>query len=243
MAYLNVLLPVYNEQERLESGIARAAAYLDTILPGDYVLTIVDNASIDATESIARRLAAERDSVRYLRITEKGVGAAFRAGVAANDSPIVGYMDVDLSTDIAHLAQVVEIFRGRPDVGMVNGSRWSEESQTRGRTPLRNFTSHGLTFVLKHALAMEASDAICGFKFFRAEVVERLIGEADCSENGWFFIIELLLRAERDGICVVELPVRWDDDHRSTVRVAHQVHEYLTQIRRLRRQFRAEGLL
>lgn len=207
---------------------------------GGYKITIVDNASIDATQLIAARLVEEIPAVEYLHVTEKGVGAAIRAGIAVNECPIVSYMDVDLSTDLCHIAEMMTIFGNNPDVSMANGSRWNKASDTAGRKWYRNVTSHGLSFVLHIVLGMRATDAICGFKFFRKPTADRLVQMADDEENGWFFIIEMLLRAERSGMQVYELPVRWRDDHDSTVDVVGVIRNYLHHIWRLRRVFKEE---
>lgn len=240
MKYINILFPVYNERLRLENGIRKTVIYMDQILKDRYQLTIIDNASNDETPDIARKLCREFSQVCYIRLDEKGVGVAFREGVAVNELPIVGYMDVDLSTDLKHLKEVIEIFESDLDVGMVNGSRWNKKSDTRGRKWYRNLTSNGLTLLLKMTLGLKASDSICGFKFFRKDTVEALIKEAGQEENGWFYIIELLLRAERNGVKVIELPVHWEDDYNSTVKVFRLIQNYCVQIIKLRKKFRQE---
>lgn len=238
---LNILLPVFNEEKRLERGVHETVAYFDSIGFDDYLLTIVDNASTDQTQTIAEELSKEFPQVQYLRIEEKGVGAAFRKGVKANDAPIVGYMDIDLSTDIKHLRDMLNIFEQNEEVGMVNGSRWAGASDASGRKWYRNITSNGLTWLLKAVLSMQASDAICGFKFFRKDLVEDLIRQADDTENGWFYIIELLIRAEQSGAVVYELPVHWEDDsENSKVEVIPLVKNYCQQIARLRSNFKNE---
>lgn len=242
MPTLNILFPVYNEENRLENGIKKTDKYLSEETGIDYILTIVDNGSSDRTEEIARTLCVEMPQrVQYIKISEKGVGAAFRAGVAANRSDIVGYMDVDLSTDIHHLMQTYELFRENRSVDMVNASRWSRQSTTTGRKFYREITSAGLMCLLKVIFSLKATDAICGFKFYRKEVAEQLISEAGASTNGWFYLIELLIRAERDGLNIVELPVRWiDDTENSTVHTCSLIMEYLRQIIRLKRRLRRE---
>lgn len=242
MPTLNILFPVYNEENRLEKGIRKTEEFLSEMTNINYILTIVDNGSGDRTEEIAHTLCAEMPQrVQYMKIFEKGVGAAFRAGVAANQCDIVGYMDIDLSTDIHHLTQMYNIFLEKRSVDMVNASRWSRQSDTSGRKIYRNMTSIGLVYLLKLAFGMKASDAICGFKFYRRETAETLIAKAGASTNGWFYIIELLIRAEREGMNIVELPVRWiDDTKNSTVHTGSLIMEYLRQIVRLKRQLRLE---
>lgn len=237
---LNILLPVYNEERRLEKGVRETDRYLSGETEIPYVLTIVDNGSTDRTEEIAQSLCAElSEHVRYTRIAEKGVGAAFRAGVAANECDLVGYMDIDLSTDIRHIPQMYAAFCTEPPADMVNASRWSKQSDSSGRKFYRNITSIGLVWLLKLVFRMRASDAICGFKFFRKECAEALIAEAGAGTNGWFYLIELLIRAERRRMKVIELPVRWvDDSKNSTVHTFSLIKEYLHQIISLRCRLR-----
>lgn len=240
--FLNILLPVYNEERRIEHGVTGTIEYLESIGFTDYMITIEDNASADRTQEIAEDLCRRYSQVHYDRLSIKGVGVAFKNGVAGNTCDVVGYMDIDLSTDIRHLGQVIDIFRSQSDVQMVNGSRWSKESDTTGRKWYRNLSSYGLTFMLKTFLKMKASDSICGFKFFRKDFVEELISESG-DEPGWFYIIELLLRGERKPARIYELPVHWADDYDSKVDYIKVIKNYLSNIRRLRRQFRKEGIL
>lgn len=236
MHSINILFPVYNEEDRLERGILITKEYIAKALADvDITLTIVDNASTDKTQEIAERLSRENPDVSYIRIAEKGVGAAFRAGIRDNTAEIVGYMDVDLSTDLKALYVMKRVFEEHPEVMMVNASKQAKGAKMIGRPWYRNITSKGLTMVMKAELGMKASDAICGFKFFRKEFVEELIAESDASENGWFFIIELLIRAERSEGRVAELPVIYTEAEGGHVDVIKQTADYLKNIRKLRR--------
>ena len=237
---INLLFPVLNERLRLQSGIERTMSYLKENVDIPYQVTILDNGSTDETPEIAKALEEKYAEVTYIRLEERGVGIAFRNGILRNTCTVVGYMDIDLSTDVRHLQDVLVAFED-DQVFMVNGSRWTKESDANGRKWYRNITSNGLTWLLRISLKMQASDAICGFKFFRKEFVEQLIDQADASENGWFYIIELLLRAERSGQKVYELPVHWEDDSsNSKVEVIPLIRNYCQQIARLRSSFKDE---
>ena len=237
MPSFNIIFPVYNEEKRLEAGIRKTIDFLKKEMPKEEVrLTIVDNASKDRTGKIALRLEEEFENVFYMRIAEKGVGAAFRAGVSLNTADIVGYMDVDLSTDLRTLRIMRKIFENYPSVKMVNASKQAKKSITIGRSPLRKLTSKGLTLVMKAALKMKATDAICGFKFFRSEFVKELILLSDTKENGWFFIIELLIRAEQSGERVEEVPVIYREAKGGHVNVLRQSADYVRNIYKLRRR-------
>lgn len=236
---LNILFPVLNEHLRLERGIRRTEEYVQKHVSIPCRLTIVDNGSDDDTPEIGKRLAEEFENVEYVRIEQRGVGIAFRTGVERSQADLIGYMDIDLSTDISNLNTMLEIFRDHPEVEYVNASRFSKDSDTRGRKWYRKITSKGLLILLKSVFHMKATDAICGFTFVRREAAIRLVKE--CSNDpGWFYMIEFLLRAERDGMHIVDLPVRWNEDYNTTVHVWKTIKNYLMNIRRLRKTFRED---
>ena len=236
---INLLFPVLNERLRLEKGIRRSMEYLRANVTIPYQLTILDNGSDDETPEIGKALAEEFPEVSYVRVGQRGVGVAFRKGIELNESDIVGYMDIDLSTDIKYLGKTIEMFRQRPQLQYVNGSRFSKESNTRGRKWYRKITSMGLVFLLKTIFHMKATDAVCGFTFLRKEAAERLVRESS-NDNGWFYTIEFLLRAERDGMVIYDMPVEWQEDYNTTVKIWKTIKNYLIQIYRLKKTFRKE---
>lgn len=229
---LTIIFPVLNERLRLESGIIRTVEYLENINFSDYEIIIVDNGSEDETPAIAAALCERYSGVRYERISVRGVGAAFRRGVEISGGEIVGYMDIDLSTNIKHLGEAIHIFETRPEIAYINGSRFAKESDTRGRKWYRKITSQGLLILLKLFLRMKSTDAICGFTFVRRETALALV-EGCSQDNGWFYMIEFLLRAEKRGIVVLDYPVEWQEDYNTTVKVFKTVCNYLVQIARL----------
>lgn len=69
------------------------------------------------------------------------MGAAFRRGVEVSHGDVVGYMDIDLSTNIRHLGEAIHLFETQPEIQYINGSRFARESDTRGRKWYRRITS------------------------------------------------------------------------------------------------------
>lgn len=233
---LTIIFPVLNERLRLESGITRTVEYLADIDFADYEIIIVDNGSEDETPQIAEGLCKKYPKVQYERINVRGVGAAFRRGVELSHGEIVGYMDIDLSTNIKHLGEAVHIFKNRGEIAYINGSRFAKESDTQGRKWYRKITSQGLLILLKLFLGMKSTDAICGFTFVRRETALSLV-EGCSQDNGWFYMIEFLLRAEKRGVNVLDYPVEWQEDYNTTVKVFKTVCNYLVQIARLFKEF------
>lgn len=236
---LTILFPVLNEHLRLEKGIDTCIKYIRENIDIPVSLVIVDNGSDDDTPDIAKMLEENYSEVTYRRIDERGVGIAFKTGVEECTTDVVGYMDIDLSTDLKYLGDTIDIFEKDPDVQYVNGSRFSPDSDTRGRKWYRKITSAGLVFILKHHLKMKATDALCGFTFLRTDAAKELIKE--CSDDhGWFYTVELLLRAERKGLSIIDMPVEWVEDYNTTVNVFKTIKNYLKQISKLKKTFREE---
>lgn len=230
--YINIIFPVLNERLRLEKGIRSTIEYLEKIQFTDYKITVVDNGSEDETPQIAAALCQEFPQMTYERINVRGVGAAFRRGVELNDCEIVGYMDIDLSTNIKHLGEAIELFKKDAALQYINGSRFAKESDTKGRKWYRKITSKGLLILLKLFLNMKCTDAICGFTFMRKAVAEELVAGSS-QDNGWFYMIEILLRAEKRGINILDYPVEWQEDYNTTVKIFKTICNYIVQISRL----------
>ena len=236
---INLLFPVLNERLRLQKGIEATIAYVREHVKIPCRLTILDNGSEDETPEIGKKLEEAYPEVTYVRVGERGVGVAFRKGIELNDCDIVGYMDIDLSTDLKYLGKTIEMFQQDPELQYVNGTRFSKESDTKGRKWYRKITSMGLVFLLKTIFHMKATDALCGFTFLRKEEAEQLVAESS-QDNGWFYTVEFLLRAERDGMKICDMPVEWQEDYNTTVKVFKTNKNYIIQIHRLRKALKSE---
>ena len=210
---VEIVIPVYNEERALAASIHRLHRFLNTHMPFSWQITIADNASTDTTPEIARALADELDRVRVLRVAQKGRGRALRAAWSASRAAVVAYMDVDLSTDLhALLPLLAPLLSGHSEVAI--GSRLARGScVTRG--PKREFISRTYNHILRATLRARFTDAQCGFKAVRADVVHELLDAVQ--DDSWFFDTELLIAAQRRGMRIHEVPVDWVDDPDSRV--------------------------
>lgn len=233
---INIIIPVLNEELRIESGIKRASRYLEQNLHDKYQITIIDNGSTDRTEEIAQKLVSENSNIKYIKLKEKGVGLALREGVSRNECEIIGYMDVDIATDLRHLLEVYNKFLNT-NTKIVNGSRLLKDSKVEQRKPIREITSRGMNIIIQMLLKTHFTDAMCGFKFYRKDVIEKLI-DISSKNNGWFFCAETLIRAEWMGLPIQEIPVEWTDDPNSKVKIIKLSMTYLKEILKLYREKR-----
>jgi putative flippase GtrA len=230
---LDVVVPVYNEQAALADSVHRLHRHLREQFPFPARITIADNASVDDTARVAAELADELSDVRVVHIPQKGRGRALRAVWSESDAPVLAYMDVDLSTDLAALAPLVApLISGHSDLAI--GNRLGRGSRV-VRGPKREVISRCYNLILKSTLSTGFSDAQCGFKAIRADVAQLLLPHV--SDTGWFFDTELLVLAERSGLRIHEVPVDWVDDPDSRVDIIATAAADLKGIGRLLRGF------
>ena len=230
---LDVVVPVYNEQVALAGSVRRLHRHLTEQFPFTFRITIADNASVDATPSIAAALAEEFDEVRVCRLEQKGRGRALHAVWERSDAPVLAYMDVDLSTDLAALLPLVApLISGHSDIAI--GTRLSRGSRV-VRGPKREIVSRCYNLILRSTLAARFSDAQCGFKAIRADVAHALLPLVE--DTGWFFDTELLVLAERSGLRIHEVPVDWVDDPDSRVDIVATAIADLKGVARLLKGF------
>jgi glycosyltransferase involved in cell wall biosynthesis len=226
---IDVVVPVYNEQDDLEYSIRRLHRFLEAEFPFSWRIVVADNASTDETPAIADRLAHELSRVEALHLDRKGRGRALRAAWAASRAQVVCYMDVDLSTDLrALLPLVAPLLSGHSDLAI--GTRLAHGARV-VRGPKRELISRAYNRLLHTALRTRFSDAQCGFKAARTDALHGLL--QDVRDDGWFFDTELLVLAQRRGLRIHEVPVDWVDDPDSRVDIVRTAYEDLRGVARL----------
>jgi putative flippase GtrA len=212
---VEVVVPVHNEEHAVEASVRRLHSYLTGTFPYTFRITVADNASTDGTWAVVSRLALQLPNVAAVHIDAKGRGRALRQVWAASDADVVSYMDVDLSTDLdAFLPLVAPLLSGHSDLAI--GTRLGRGAAVI-RGPKRELISRAYNLLLRTTLAARFSDAQCGFKAARTEIVQALLPAVE--DNAWFFDTELLLLAQRNGLRIHEVPVDWVDDPDSRVDV------------------------
>lgn len=231
---IEITIPVLNEQETIAEKIHEVDQFLSANFPEESVhLVIADNGSTDQTEAIGRQLSSMLDRVEYLRLSERGVGRALKASWTRSQADIVGYMDLDLATDLSYLRPALNTLT-RDEADVVTGSRLAKGAVVVGRKFSRKVTSIGLNLLVRMVFSTTFTDGMCGFKFLKRTQVERLI-ENGARSDGWFFATELLIVAEHLGLRIKDLPVHWTDDPDTKVRIVRLSLEYIRAIKSLKK--------
>jgi glycosyltransferase involved in cell wall biosynthesis len=214
---IEIIVPVYNESAQLAERITRLRSFLDESFPFQTLVTVVDNASTDATFAVATELAQSTAGIAAMHLPKKGRGHALRSAWSTSEAPVVAYMDVDLSTSLSALLPLVApLISGHRDV--VIGTRLARGARV-VRGPKRELISRAYNYLLKLSLRGRFTDAQCGFKALRRESALELLPLIQDDE--WFFDTELLVTAQRLGMRISEVPVDWVDDPDSRVKIFH----------------------
>jgi glycosyltransferase involved in cell wall biosynthesis len=226
---VDIFLPVYNEEKILPQSVATLSAFLREHADYPYRIVITDNASVDGTEKVGRRLAGEYPEVDYVRLPRKGRGGALKRVWLDSPASFVAYMDIDLSTNLAAFPRMMELLRNGSDV--VIGSRLSPDADTT-RSLKREILSRGYNLLVRAFFGTRFTDAQCGFKGARRTAVDTLVPWVE--DRKWFFDTELLVLAEKSGHRIGEVPVDWIEDLDTRVQLIRTIWDDLVALVRLR---------
>lgn len=227
---VDLVLPVYNEAHVLEDSIGRLAAKAESYVDFCWRIVVVNNGSTDDTAALGRKLAEQLDYVRFLHLDVKGRGRALRKAWSETDASFSVYMDVDLSTGLDAVPQLVALLRDGADV--VTGSRLHPHSRIT-RCLKREVLSRGYNRLIRWVLRTRTfDDAQCGFKGVQIDSIRNLLPLVKNQE--WFFDTELLTLAEYAGLTVRTLPITWVEDPDTRVNIPWTVLQDLQGLARLR---------
>ena len=228
---VGVVIPVYNEANKLPRSLSILSHFLSQHFPFDYELIIADNGSTDRTLEIAQALRQQYPALKVLHFDQKGRGGALKAAWLASNADILSYMDVDLSTDLSAFPNLCRALIDQ-QFDLAIGSRLLPQSRTT-RCFRRERLSRVYNRLLQVLLQVHFSDAQCGFKAITRSAALQLLPLVD--DTHWFFDTELLVLAEKFGYRLCEIPVTWVENPDSRVRIFQTILQDLKGIIRLKR--------
>ena len=225
---LSVVIPAYNEADRIVPTIISVAARLSD-LTLDFEIVVSDDGSSDDTAHLVRTLG-----LRNVLVLDPGVnrgkGAAVRAGVLAANGRRVLFSDADMSTPISALADLQRQLDAGVDVAI--GSRAADGAVEQSKSTLRRLFSWGWRKVTRVGLGLDVADTQCGFKLFTRDAAEVLFNAGRV--DGFSFDAELLFLASRFGLEVAEVGVEWFDAPGSKVRPGRVALQFVRDVASIR---------
>ena len=234
MKKLEITIPVLNEEETIKLKINEMINFVENNISDINIKFIIaDNGSTDATEKYSLELVDKFNNLEYIKLPEKGVGLALRTSWLKSNADYVGYMDLDIATDLEALKIVVSEIKKNTKI--INGSRLLKESKVINRTLLRELSSRIFNMILKLVLKVKFTDGQCGFKFLDRKIAQELIATG-IDTKGWFFSTEIMVKGSWKNIEIKEIPVKWTDDRNSKVKIFSLSLNYLKSIFKLKNE-------
>ena len=215
---VTIILPAYNEALHIEKCVQEVERAVSS-LSDSYEIIVAEDGSTDETHRIIASLAGTNPKVSFLHSPVRlGKGKAIKNALGTAKGEVVVFMDVDLSTSLTSLPQILTLVRKHG--GMVIGSRHIKGSKVQRHTS-RTLFSLAYNMFVRMLFMDNIRDHQCGFKAMSREAAEVL---RDVKSDGFFFDTEMILRCKKLGFPVIEVKVEWTENRRkseSKVRLFH----------------------
>jgi len=228
---LSVVVPCYNEEQRLPRTIEQIERYLGGKRLS-YELILVDDGSADGTRQVMDTAAERNGSVRVEALPHnRGKGRALAVGVAAARGAEILVTDADLSTPIEEIDKLqAALDKG---AGVAIASRALKASRVEVSQPIyRVLMGKGFNLIVQAVLLPGIWDTQCGFKLFRAEVARDAF--AHLTTDGFGYDPEVLYRARKRGVRIAEVPVVWRNSAPTKVSPVRSSLDMLKHVLRVR---------
>ncbi len=210
--FLSIIIPAYNEEGRLPRTLGKVLAFLEG---QSYIseVIVVENGSSDGTLEAAREFAARHPNLIVIREEHRGKGNAVRRGMLEARGRYRFICDADLSMPIEEVQKFLP--PAIEDFDLAIASREAPGAIRYHEPYYRHWGGRAINFVIRSLILPGLNDTQCGFKCFRAEVVEEIFSRQTLA--GWSFDIELLYLARRKKMQIKEIPIHWYFDPDSKV--------------------------
>jgi len=210
----SIVIPAYNESRRIVPTLNKVLTYLAE-QGWDAELIVVNDGSRDDTAGIVRRFVEKNSMMKLVENPgNRGKGYSVRAGMLNAGGDVVLFSDADLSSPIEEAAKLFQAIANGADVAI--GSRWMKTELQTERQPLyRQLFGRLFNVMLRVVLGLKYKDTQCGFKAFTSRAA-RAIFPLQTIER-WSFDPELIFLAQKQGFKVVEVPVQWAHDEKTTI--------------------------
>jgi glycosyltransferase involved in cell wall biosynthesis len=208
-ASLLLLIPAYNEEQRIAPVLRDYANYFAKNYRGNFQLIVVLNGCTDDTLGVVRAVAAEHAAISALDFFDPiGKGGALIEGLKlAPLADVIGYVDADGATAPAAFHDLV---RRIPEADCVIGSRWLPGAVLhQAQSTNRQFASRMFHRIVQLLFGMNIRDTQCGAKVMRRNAVEKIHSSLRIADMA--FDINLLYSLKRAGFKILEVPTEWTD--------------------------------
>jgi dolichyl-phosphate beta-glucosyltransferase len=225
---LSIIVPAYNEESRLPKSLDQIVQFIQQQTAAMEVL-VVENGSVDRTTEVAERYAAQYPFIHVLH-SQKGKGAAVKAGMLAGRGRYLFICDSDLSMPIEEVSKFLPPVLTDYDVAIA--SREGPGARRYGEPAYRHLMGRIFNFIVRVLAIPGFQDTQCGFKSFRRNVARDVF--PSLTMTGWAFDVEALFIALRRGYKIVAVPINWYFDADSRVDPIPDTYRMVRDVLRIR---------
>jgi glycosyltransferase involved in cell wall biosynthesis len=227
---ISIVIPAYNEEQRLPSTLDSILAYLADRDPSSLEVLIVDDGSTDGTVALVERYIAQDARIRLLRNPgNRGKGYSVRQGMLAAVNEWVLFTDADLSAPIEDLATLIAAAH-RQNADIAIGSRAVDRSLVGvHQSFFRELSGRVFNLVMRVATGLPFRDTQCGFKLYRRAAAQAVFSRQLL--DGFSFDVEDLVIAKQLGLRAVEVAVHWNNVEGTTVGTMQGVKSFADLLR------------
>ncbi len=224
MKKLSVIIPSYNEEERIEKTLLSVSDYLRK-QQFEYEILVVNDGSKDNTAKVVKKLESKITHLQLLDNTENhGKGWVTQQGMLKATGDVRVFMDADNSTKIDEIAKMIPFFDQGSDI--VVGSRRVKGSVIAVHQPwIRDFLGGVFRLIVHIMVPLGITDSQCGFKAFSAKSSEKIFPQQTIFR--WAFDVELLAIARKEKLKINEVPITWVNDTESHVKLSGMIRMLL----------------
>ena len=215
--HISIVIPAYNEAARIGRTLEKIKQYLEENRYSAEVL-VVDDGSSDPTAEIVKQHGTNWPSLRLVQnLVNQGKGFSIKSGALQALGEIILFTDADLSAPISEMPKLLSpIQNGHCDVTF--GSRAVDRSLIGiHQSPFREYSGRVFNVFVQGIAGLPFKDTQCGFKAFRRSCSLQVFERQTVS--GFGFDPEILYIARKRGLRLMEIPVKWDNVHGTTVRL------------------------
>lgn len=226
---------MYNESKILPDTLGKVFDYMESEFPEGYEVIFSDDGSLDGSRKIVDDFAAAHTAFRTVGYEKnRGKGCAVRTGVLAANGDIVVCTDCDLAYGLEVVGRAMKIFADDESTELVIGSRRLAKDGYEGYTFIRKLASKTYLKCLAIAAGFRLSDSQCGFKCYRTDAGKWIF--EGCEVDGFAFDFEALIRAQKFGMKITEMPVKVINHRESKVHVFSDSIKMLRDIAKIKKR-------
>jgi len=229
---ISIVIPVHNEADFMPAALQRLFADLNSV-DAQFEVIVAENGSTDGTGELAEQIAASEPRLRVLRLPEPNYGAAMRAGFTATTAEWVVNFDIDYFS--AHFLRAALALADEADIVLASKRAQGAEDN---RNLLRRMGTLGFNLILRLMFGSKVSDTH-GMKMARGSLARELTPKV--ISNLDLFDTELVIRAERAGARIREVPARVDELREARSSFLSRVPRTLKGLWRIRKALRREA--